>query len=263
MSTELERFEFPETGQTVRTVADAEGDPWFYARDVCDVLEIVQVGAVVNALDADERRDVAPRANAGSNRVGKHKPEWLISESGLYAVILRSRKDQAKRFRKWVTSEVIPSIRRTGSYTAPVVVDQAEVATRPDSDLDVIAAMVGAIRASREESRAALELAQGASDAAEAVGAEVIDMHARLDRLVGAEPARMSCRMWAQVRGLEHMGLGGNAISLGGSAARVAGRMGVAPVKVWHNDLNVHTWPAEVWDVAYREWAARRNGDTG
>jgi prophage antirepressor-like protein len=258
MSTELERFEFPETGQPVRTVIDDAGDPWFYARDVCDVLEIVQVGGMLRGLDEDEKRSVPTSSTEGRRNGGK--PDVLISESGLYASVLRSRKPEAKRFRKWITSEVIPSIRRTGSYTVPVV---AEVATRPDSDLDVIAAMVGAIRASREESRAALELAQGASDAAEAVGAEVIDMHARLDRLVGAEPARMSCRMWAQVRGLEHMGLGGNAISLGGSAARVAGRMGVAPVKVWHNDLNVHTWPAEVWDVAYREWAGRRNGDTG
>ena len=75
----------------------------------------------------------------------------------------------------------------------------------------------------------------------------------------------MSCRMWSQVRGCEHMGIGGNAISLGGIAARVARGLGIGAVKVWHNDLHVHTWPPEVWDMAYRQWGDRRGsgGDAG
>jgi prophage antirepressor-like protein len=96
----------------VRTVT-RDGEPWFVAADVCAVLDLKNVTMALRHLDDDE--------NTLSIIEGIHSaagnPEVnIISESGLYALILRSRKPEAKKFRKWVTSEVLPSIRKTGGY---------------------------------------------------------------------------------------------------------------------------------------------------
>ena len=93
---------------TVRTV-ERDGEPWFVLKDVCDVLGISNPTVVANRLDADEVAKFDLGGLSGEANV--------INESGLYNVILRSDKPEAKPFRKWVTSEVIPAIRRHGSYS--------------------------------------------------------------------------------------------------------------------------------------------------
>lgn len=89
-----------------------DGAPWFVAADVCAALDIGNVSMAVARLDADERTLISaeglPAAGLG-----------LVSESGLYALVLGSRKPEAKSFKRWVTHEVLPSIRKTGSYGAP------------------------------------------------------------------------------------------------------------------------------------------------
>lgn len=92
----------------VRTV-ERDGEPWFVLKDVCDVLGISNPTVVANRLDADEVAKFDLGGLSGEANV--------INESGLYNVILRSDKPEAKPFRKWVTSEVIPAIRRHGSYS--------------------------------------------------------------------------------------------------------------------------------------------------
>lgn len=88
------------------------GDPWLVAVDVCAVLDI-RVRDVMPALDADERRrDTIADLDNQDISVD------LVSESGLYSLILRSRKPEAKAFKRWITGEVLPSIRKTGRYTA-------------------------------------------------------------------------------------------------------------------------------------------------
>lgn len=94
---------------TVRTV-ERDGEPWFVLKDVCDVLGISKYRDVSERLDPDERGAVRV------DTLGGPQTMTAVNESGLYSVILRSDKPEAKPFRKWVTSEVIPSIRRTGSY---------------------------------------------------------------------------------------------------------------------------------------------------
>ncbi|WCL51460.1 phage antirepressor [Leptospira sp. GIMC2001] len=98
---------FTYENKTVRTV-DINGEPWFVAKDVCEILEIQNSTDALNRLDSDERA----RFNLG--RQGESN---IISESGLYSLILGSRKPEAKSFKKWVTSEVLPAIRKTGSYS--------------------------------------------------------------------------------------------------------------------------------------------------
>lgn len=90
----------------VRTI-EKDGEPWWILADVCKVLELSNPTMVAKKLDPDERAKLD---------LGRQGETTIINESGLYAVILRSDKPQAKPFRKWVTSEVLPSIRKTGSY---------------------------------------------------------------------------------------------------------------------------------------------------
>lgn len=93
----------------VRTV-EKNGQPWFVLKDVCQVLDINNYRMVASRLDEDEK------GVSLTDTLGGKQKLTIINESGLYSVILRSDKPQAKPFRKWVTSEVLPSIRKTGSY---------------------------------------------------------------------------------------------------------------------------------------------------
>ena len=101
-------FESEEFGQ-IRTVIK-NGEPWFVLADVCKALEISNSRMVAGRLDSDELMSV--KLTSG----GQRREMTAVSESGLYAVILRSDKPQAKPFRKWVTTEILPTIRRTGGY---------------------------------------------------------------------------------------------------------------------------------------------------
>lgn len=89
---------------------EIDGEIWFVAKDVCDALEIKNARDAVSGLDDDEKlTSVIP--TAGQNRTVN-----FINESGLYALIFKSRKPSAQSFRKWITKEVIPSIRKKGYY---------------------------------------------------------------------------------------------------------------------------------------------------
>lgn len=95
--------------QEVRSMV-INGDPWFVAKDVCDVLEISNPTQAINRLDEDERAML---------NIGRQGEANVVNESGLYSLILGSRKPEAKQFKRWITHEVIPSIRQTGMYGVP------------------------------------------------------------------------------------------------------------------------------------------------
>lgn len=98
-------------GAEVRTV-QIDGEPWFVLADICRELEISHVKDTATRIDEDDLGQTEV-----IDRMGRSQKAWIINESGLYTVILRSDKPQAKPFRKWVTSVVLPSIRKTGSYS--------------------------------------------------------------------------------------------------------------------------------------------------
>ena len=100
-------------------------DPWFVAKDACDCLEIADVSQACKNLDDDEKQVVArsPELSLLFTESSNAPTMTLISESGLYALVMRSNKPKAKVFRKWVTSEVLPSIRKTGGYGIRTVDD--------------------------------------------------------------------------------------------------------------------------------------------
>ena len=135
MSAEIIPFDFEE--QAVRVVMRDE-EPWFVAADICRVLEIQNPTMAVKGLDEDEF--------TLSTIEGSHRPTNLINESGLYALVLTSRKEAAKRFRKWITSEVLPAIRRTGRYEHPGLPEAApsgERAVQPSSSWTGITILMG------------------------------------------------------------------------------------------------------------------------
>lgn len=99
-------------GTEVR-VNKRSGEPWWVLSDVCSVLGIANVGNANSRLDADEKDDIRIM-----DAIGRAQETCVINEAGLWSLVLTSRKPAAKRFKKWITGEVIPSIRKTGSYTA-------------------------------------------------------------------------------------------------------------------------------------------------
>lgn len=134
----LQTFDFQEA--PVRVLV-REGAPWFVAADVCRVLEIANSRDAIAALDEDEKITVA---NADGNpRAGIPHQMNLISESGLYALVFKSRKPEARKFRKWVTAEVLPAIRETGRY-------EGASAPMPRTVADELGRLRGALLASAE-----------------------------------------------------------------------------------------------------------------
>ena len=107
---DLTVFRFEGTRE-VRTVLKDE-EPWFVAKDICDILDISQYRDAISTLDEDERASVVVDTLGGPQNMS------AVNESGLYALVFKSRKPEAKAFRKWVTSEVLPTIRKTGQYKA-------------------------------------------------------------------------------------------------------------------------------------------------
>ena len=137
MMTDLMPFNYE--GRQVRTVT-INGQPWFVAADVCAVLDIRDTSMAVRSLDDDER---------GTSIIGTPSGEQnmlVINEPGLFSLILRSRKPEAKAFKRWITHEVLPSIRREGGYISlaatadqlTLLAARAEVQTRVLRNLDGI-----------------------------------------------------------------------------------------------------------------------------
>ena len=140
---ELQIFNYGES--QVRTVK-LNSEVWFVAIDVCQILNIRNVTQAMSRLDDDER---------AMFDIGRQGESNIINESGLYNLILRSDKPEAKTFKKWVTSEVLPSIRKTGSYMKPM------------TNSEMLLAMAQAQVESEKRINQAIEIAQQATSRVE------------------------------------------------------------------------------------------------
>lgn len=109
METTLQVFYNEESNVNIR-MEEINNQAWFIAKDVCAALELSDVSMTVKRLDDDEKLTQTVLVS------GQGREMWFINESGLYNLIFQSRKPEARSFRKWVTGEVLPAIRRTGSY---------------------------------------------------------------------------------------------------------------------------------------------------
>jgi len=143
--TDVQNFSF---GSATVRVIDRDGEPWFVAKDVCDVLNHSDTSMATKSLDEDEKL-IQTLLVSGQNR-----QLTLINESGLYSLVLRSNKPEAKVFKKWVTSEVLPSIRKHGGYLTPE--KTRELIDNPD----LIIEMATKIKVEREKRMQAELLAQ-------------------------------------------------------------------------------------------------------
>ena len=123
MSNEIQRFEFK--GAALRTLTDENGEPWFVAKDVCDVLGYTNASkAISDHVDSEDKLN-----NESLSSLGQ-RGGWLVNESGLYSLVLSSKLPTAKEFKRWVTHEVLPSIRKHGAYMTQQTLDKA--LTSPD-----------------------------------------------------------------------------------------------------------------------------------
>lgn len=122
MNNEIQKFDFK--GASLRTLTDKAGEPWFVAKDVCDILGHSNVSMALDRLDDDERSKF---------NLGRQGETNIVNEAGLYVLVLGSRKPEAHEFKRWVTHEVLPQIRRTGGYIP---------ATDADDDMTILAKAV-------------------------------------------------------------------------------------------------------------------------
>lgn len=203
--TEIARFEF--NTLEVRTVV-RDGEPWFVAADVCAVLGYQHTPSAIRRLDEDEYTQVefsqvAP--NVRTDDGPPRRPMTVVNEPGLYSLILWSQKPEAKPFRKWITHEVIPEIRRTGRYETPT--DDAVAAIgRRELALMVIEAEDRAVAAEQAlaevtpKAEAWEHLASAHGDYAVADAAKILSRHPLInigrDRLF----TLMGCEKWVYRR---------------------------------------------------------------
>lgn len=120
MNAEIQTFSF--NNSPLRTMTDKTGDTWFVAKDVCDILSLSNATVALQSLDDDE----LTKFNLG----GQHGEANIISEPGLYRLVMKSRKPEAREFQRWVAHEVLPTIRKHGIYATETTIDQ--ILANPD-----------------------------------------------------------------------------------------------------------------------------------
>lgn len=141
---------FTYEGNNVRTLTTEDGEPWFVAKDVCIALGYTKVSnTITRHVDGDDalKRGII-------DEVGRSQETLLINESGLYSLIMSSKLPGAKAFKRWVTSEVLPSIRRHGMYATPATIE--EMIANPDIIIQ-LATTLKEERAARAKAEAEVE----------------------------------------------------------------------------------------------------------
>lgn len=173
-------------GRAVRVVEDEAGLPWFVARDVCECLEIRNSRDAVAKLDDDEK------GVGNADTLGGNQEVAVVNEPGVYRLAFTSRKEAARRFTRWVTHEVLPALRKTGSYSMaePAIAHDLPTGPGPSFAADRV---VGAARTFTSLQRAARAMGLSAARAVASANAATlratgIDLAAELDIDISADP---------------------------------------------------------------------------
>ena len=148
---------FTYEGTSVRTVTTEDGTPWFIAKDVCDILELTNTTVALEGLEEDER---------AKYYLGRQGSANVVNEAGLYSLIFKSRKPEAKAFKRWVTHEVLPTIRKHGGYLTPDKIEEA--LTDPDTIIQLAQTL------KREQARRRELEAQAEKDAPKVLFADTV-----------------------------------------------------------------------------------------
>lgn len=130
MENAIQIFNFD--NNTIRVI-ERDGDPWWVAKDVCDVLGLGTTAKAVEGLDSDEK------GVSIVHTLGGNQSMTIINEPGLYSLILRSRKPEAKAFKRWITHEVIPAIRKHGGYLTETKLE--DILLSPEAGIKMLEAI--------------------------------------------------------------------------------------------------------------------------
>ena len=153
--TEVMKYTHAELEAEIRVI-ERDGNPWFVAKDVCDVLGLSDPAQSLRYLDDDEKDKINTKGTSLFSGQGSPVTS-VINEPGLYSLILRSRKPKAKEFKRWVTHEVLPTIRKTGAYIDPASALAESVAS---GDIDTLLELAQASVNAAKEARAELKVAR-------------------------------------------------------------------------------------------------------
>lgn len=182
---------FTYTEHEIRTLV-IDDDVWFVVADVCGVLEIGNARQAAAQLDDDEVKQEPVTTSDGSGRV---LPTNIMSEAGLYSLILRSRKAEAKAFKRWITHDVLPTIRKTGSYGSPAGMSFEEMTAH------VIGELNARIDAAQSHARELEAPAAAWNDLAAAEGDVTVSDAAKILGRSGTCPGPRQLYEWLQING--------------------------------------------------------------
>lgn len=232
-SAALELFRYQD--HEIRTLI-RDGEPWFVAADVCAILGYTHTPSAIRRLDADEYAQaefpqVTPNVRL-AHTGPPPRPVTIVNEPGLYSLILGSEKPEAKAFKRWVSHEVLPAIRRTGRY---------EVAL-PADPIELLRGMLDQIAAAQQAGQLALVAAEESRDEARLA-------NARLDAIEDQ-------RGWVSGLGYAHLhGLRADVqhiAKVGRLAGTIGRRQGLTPAKIPSQMFGeVNGWPPDVWAEAF------------
>ena len=196
---EIQVFGFE--GANVRVVVGEDGEPWFVAADVCAVLELSNPSQAMTRLDHDERTLIS---NEGGG-LGVN----AVSEAGLYSLILGSRKPEAKRFKRWITHDVLPSIRRTGAYGERDAIQALSDPATLRNLLGSYAERVLALEADNGELRAAVEVAQPKAEALDRIATSAVGSLCITDAAKALQVGPKALFRWLSTNGWIYRRTGG------------------------------------------------------
>ncbi len=189
--TDIQIFKNEQFGE-VRTIAK-DGEPWFVAADVCKVLDLSNPTIAASRLDEDERAKF---------NLGRQGETTIVSEAGLYTLVLGSRKPEAKAFKRWITHEVIPTIRRHGAYATETTIES--IIADPESGIKLLQALK-AEQERRKEAEAIAEAQRPKALFADAVAASdnsiLVRELAKILRQNGVETGQNRLFRWMRDNG--------------------------------------------------------------
>lgn len=223
--TAIEPFEF--NGNPVRVVMINE-EPWFVASDITTALGFTRARDAVRMVDNEDKGAHQMRTPGGMQEV------IILSESGMYTLVLRSDRPDAKAFKRWVTHEVLPAIRKTGAYVTPV-------AAARNADLDALRTMIDAIEQTRAEQERQAAAIESVTQRTEETEARVAAIEGRHDWFSALGYARLhdlpTSHVWLN--------------RLGRTAGQIGRRQGLEAHKTQHSLFGeVNMWPEWVWTAA-------------
>lgn len=159
LATDIQIFKNEQFGQI--RVVERDGEPWFVAVDICGALDIANSRDALTRIDEDEKGVALTDTLGGAQEVA------VVNEPGLYSLVLGSRKSEARAFKRWITHDVIPAIRKTGMYATPATVEA--MLANPDTMIQVLQAFKD-----EREQRLALE-ARVVADAPKVAFADAVE----------------------------------------------------------------------------------------